>query len=328
MRGDNQPSDYPDRSHRCYPRLNQAKTNLENLTVHRRPVNNHNQIKQITNQVGAILSAENLKSIARKDCPTNVKELIIQIDEGHLPIQEKNKRSFEVLCTVIYRPENIEQIDKHHRQITDKSCAMSAVADELATMKTYALNAAHKQGMTKRTIVTALADGANNCWSVAASLVPHCKKLEPILDWFHIVKKFENVKGALGETFDKALLRAKWRLWHGDAEEALSKLTLLKDNLTDENKLSRLNGLYKYIKGNKDYIVDYGERQRENKTFTSQVAESHIESMINARHKASGKIQWTRNGAHNVLQIRAIIKSEEWDNRWQGAVISALVPAA
>jgi len=37
--------------------------------------------------------------------------------------------------------------------------------------ETYLLNAALKQGMVENTVVTALADGALNCWSVISSLV-------------------------------------------------------------------------------------------------------------------------------------------------------------
>jgi hypothetical protein len=79
-----------------------------------------------------------------------------------------------------------------------------------------------------------------------------------------------------------------------------------------------------YLKRNQSYLVNYEERDKENKTYTSQVAESHIESIINARHKKSGKMQWTREGAHKVLQIRGMIASNEWGNRWQSAVLSAL----
>jgi len=55
-----------------------------------------------------------------------------------------------------------------------------------------------------------------------------------------------------------------------------------------------------------------------------QVAESHIDSVLNARHKKTGKMQWSREGAHNVLQIRAEIISKGWPEQWQGAVLSAL----
>ena len=56
-------------------------------------------------------------------------------------------------------------------------------------------------------------------------------------------------------------------------------------NISDDEKCSKLKGLYNYLKQNQNYIVNYEERKRLGKTFTSQVAESHIEAIINARHK-------------------------------------------
>ena len=146
--------------------------------MHRRPVNNHNQVKQNTNQVGAVLAKDNLDPIGQDECAPAAEDVLVQVDGGHLLSQEKDKRSFEALSAVVYRLESIREIDKHHREIEDKSCVMSALDDELATIKTYILNATHKQGMTPQTKVTALADGANNCWSVISSLAPHCKQIE------------------------------------------------------------------------------------------------------------------------------------------------------
>ena len=39
-------------------------------------------------------------------------------------------------------------------------------------------------------------------------------------------------------------------------------------------------------------------------------------------------MQWTREGAHNVLQIRGMIASNEWENNWQAPVLSALEATA
>jgi hypothetical protein len=66
------------------------------------------------------------------------------------------------------------------------------------------------------------------------------------------------------------------------------------------------------------------ERKQANKPYTSQVAESHVDALINARHKRTKKMQWTREGAHHVLQIRALMASDEWESKGQGAVLSAL----
>lgn len=51
------------------------------------------------------------------------------------------------------------------------------------------------------------------------------------------------------------------------------------------------------------------------------MAESHIDSMINTRHKRKQKRQWTRQGAHNVLQIKAMMASNEWKENWLGVVL-------
>lgn len=306
----------------------EAQTNLEKLTVHRRRVNNHTQIRKITDDVGEVLAEENLKPPNQKDCALPADELIVQLDGGHIPIKDHDKRSFEALSAVIYRRESIRTIDPHHREIERKSCVLSARDDDLATIKTYVLHATRKQGLVQDTEVTALADGANNCWSVILSLEPHCKQLTCILDWFHIGKKFQNVRSAVDDGFIETLERVKWTLWHGKSDEALTKLELLMTNITDPKKRTKLAGLYDYLKRNQDYLVNYEERDQENKTYTSQVAESHIESIINTRHKRSGKMQWTREGAHKVLQIRGVIASNEWGNRWQSAVLSALEVAA
>ena len=78
---------------------------------------------------------------------------------------------------------------------------------------------------------------------------------------------------------------------------------------------------------NQAYLVNYEAREQANQTYTSQVAESHIDSLINARHKRKQKMQWTREGAHNVLQIRAKMESKEWNEQWQDAVLEALIGA-
>jgi len=302
----------------------EAESNLEKLTVHRRSVNNHNKIKLMTTLVGAVLAQENLKPPAVEDCAPEATEVIVQVDGGHIPIKERDKRSFEALLAVVYRPESLLRIDQQHREIESKSCALSAEDDNLTTMKTYLLNAARKQGMVENTKLTALADGALNCWAAILSLAPHCQQLICILDWFHIAMKFQNARSAVAEAFKDALERVKWSLWHGKAESALSQLKMLMMNVKDSKKRSKLEDLYEYLNRNQAYLVNYGQREQQSQTYTSQVAESHIQSIINARYKRSGKMQWTREGAHKVLQIRGLIASNEWGNRWQKPVLTAL----
>ena len=106
------------------------------------------------------------------------------------------------------------------------------------------------------------------------------------------------------------------------------KLAMVRDNVTDEAQKSKMTGLYTYIERNQAYIINYDARATAHKTYTSQVAESHIDSLINVRHKKTGKMQWSRAGADNVLQIRATMASNEWASKWQSTVLSALGAAA
>ncbi len=83
-----------------------------------------------------------------------------------------------------------------------------------------------------------------------------------------------------------------------------------------------------YLQNNLEYLVNYNERKKANKTFTSQIAEAHIDTIINARHKRKQKMQWTREGAHNVLQVRAIIASNKWEEKWLDLVLTTLEKVA
>ena len=50
--------------------------------------------------------------------------------------------------------------------------------------------------------------------------------------------------------------------------------------------------------------------------FTSNLAESTVNTLINERQKGRQKMLWSREGAHNVLQIRAAQRTESWNEDW------------
>jgi hypothetical protein len=63
-------------------------------------------------------------------------------------------------------------------------------------------------------------------------------------------------------------------------------------------------------------------QQWEQLCFPQQAAaEMHI---IADKFTGRKKMQWAREGAHHVLQIRAMMASDEWESVCQGAVLSAL----
>ena len=177
----------------------------------------------------------------------------LQLPFSH-PIKDPDQRSFEVLSGVVYRPSSIEVVDQHHRQISHKSCVISALDDEQTSIKTYLYHAALKQRLTPPTQSPALADGALNCWSVISVLEPHCQTLELIVDWFHIGMRFQTVKNALGDSHADSLEKAKWSLWHGETEKALQKLRFMREAVIDEKHCSKLKGLHDYLQNNRAYL--------------------------------------------------------------------------
>ena len=122
--------------------------------------------------------------------------------------------------------------------------------------------------------------------------------------------------------------QSKTYLWEGNAEQGLELLQQLKTNPNATLLKSKINGIYSYINSNKEYISDYNSKAKNGKPYTSQVAESTVEHLINDRHKRNQKMQWSRTGAHNVLQIRSSMTSGRWDIEWQDAVFEAIKVAA
>jgi len=60
--------------------------------------------------------------------------VVIQIDGGHIPIKDKDKRSFEALSAMLIVQKTSAPLTSII-EIEDKSCALSARDDDLATMK-------------------------------------------------------------------------------------------------------------------------------------------------------------------------------------------------
>ena len=85
----------------------------------------------------------------------------------------------------------------------------------------------------------------------------------------------------------------------------------------DKSLTTKLRKLSTYISNDKDGIVNYAERKNKGLVFTSNLAEYTVNTMINERQKGKQKMLWGREGAYNVLQIRAAQRSGSWSKDWQ-----------
>lgn len=286
-----------------------------------RKINNHDRIRHTIENVGNTIESIHEANVAKSK--QAARELVIQVDGGHVCDKSPQARSFEALTCVVYRPENIIVNAKTgNAEIINKSCAASALDDGQASIKSLALQAAHAQGLSQETVVTALCDGAKNCWNVVDFIQPEAAKVLRILDWFHLSMKFENL--SVSEENKSKVKKIKWHLWRGFPERAIRRLSELLETTESTKERTKIQKLLAYIENNKACIVDYRTRKKNGLIFTSQMAESTVESLINQRCKSKQHMSWTRKGLHSLLQIRAALYGTDWLENWQQYVMSAL----
>ena len=280
-----------------------------------RPINNHSRIQKTINQVGYLLSVIKQEDdwFSSND-PNFSDELILAIDGGYIQSHDADKRSFEALTATVYNPNNLVRKDKNHSEIIDKTVVASAKNDHQISIKRLVKNACKKQGMNLSTKITFLTDGAKNCWSIASVLEGECKEIVKILDWFHIGKKFKNAEHVIPEELKDEYEKSKWCLWQGNVDKALMKLDLIKGKI--DNEKTKIGTLITYIKNNQAYLINYQERDIKGLVYTSQLAESTVNNLINERQKHDKRMQWSREGADAVLQIRSSKQSNDWESDW------------
>ena len=118
----------------------------------------------------------------------------------------------------------------------------------------------------------------------------------------------------------------KWKIWHGKSKEAIERMSKLYMALLNGEYADKLHDLLKYLSSNIEYLVNYELRKASNLPYTSSIIESTIETLVNTRHKKKHKALWSREGAHNVLQIRASLASNKWKNEWNDVKEKFYIP--
>lgn len=304
-----------------------ARDSLNLKACKERKVNSTMTIHGVIETVGKYISDNPNEDLSEVE-PTT--KLIVQVDGGHIKTKDKDSRSFEVLTSVVYKSESVLKSSVQERgKILSKHCAASALDDQQEQIKKLTLASARKQGMTEETELTALCDGAHNCWNVVKYLENYCKSVTYILDWFHIAMRFQNIGSLKDEKLNKLLDSAKWSLWHGNTVLFCTRINELLVQVVTNNKVSKkLNELKRYIVNNESRIVDYNSRKERNIIFSSNIAECTVESLINQRCKGKQHMQWSREGVQTILQIRASAASNDWEKNYQKYILGAYRKAA
>ena len=188
------------------------------------------------------------------------------------------------------------------------------------------------QGMQMNQPVAFLSDGADSLRELQFYLNPQS---EHYLDWFHITMRLtvlgQFAKGlvhadeTLGDALKKQLESIKWYLWHGNVYEALLKIEDCDWDLewTDieypnlGKLIKTLHEFRTYIENNQALIPNYGERWRYGETISTAFVESTINQVVSKRFVKKQQMQWTKEGAHLLLQTRTAVLNGELEKQFQ-----------
>ena len=175
------------------------------------------------------------------------------------------------------------------------------------------------QGLQANQDVTFLTDGGEAVRALTERVTPES---EHVLDWFHITMRLtvlsQYARGvalhdeAKGAELLKALDSIKWLLWHGNLHRALPAVERFEDDVGELEvdypylrKLARTAHEFAvYIRSNIASLINYGERYRAGERISSSLAESTVNAVISKRFAKRQQMQWTRRGAHLLLQTR------------------------
>jgi hypothetical protein len=177
------------------------------------------------------------------------------------------------------------------------------------------------QGMQESQQVVFMSDGGEDVRRVKEYLHPNS---EHLIDWFHITmrltvlqqqtKSLRPEQEEVGTAASKQVESIKHLLWHGNTEEALDRLVnfmmdldLIRKRSPPAEKLAAgVDEFETYIRNNKDFIPNFGERYRQGETISTAFVESTINQVVSRRFVKKQQMAWTLRGAHLLLQTQPI----------------------
>jgi hypothetical protein len=111
----------------------------------------------------------------------------------------------------------------------------------------------------------------------------------------------------------------KWYIWHGNAEQGLERLDECywlcddPDLRYDKRRklVQHLSDMINYIDNNSHLIPNYAEKYRCGETITTAFVESTVNEVVAKRMVKKQQMQWSRRGAHSLLQTRTAVLNGE-----------------
>ncbi|EBM3648095.1 ISKra4 family transposase [Salmonella enterica] len=252
--------------------------------------------------------------------PKPGKPLVVDIDGGYVRDQDDKKRNFEIITGKSFSVGT--PTDTRHFGFVQKG-------DCHPERRLMAHLSA--QGMQANQQIFFLSDGADNLRELQFGMYPESIH---VLDWFHITMRLtvlmqyaKGLQASDPETGSKvlALLESSKRyLWHGNvvaAQEHIDDCIVYCDdpelNYVNLKSLQKqLDEMYTYIRNSQMMIPNYGEMRRYGEPVSTAFVESTINEVIARRMAKKQQMQWSRKGAHYLLQTRTVVLNNELQDKF------------
>jgi hypothetical protein len=255
--------------------------------------------------------------------------LTVGIDGGYVRDWDEKKGHFEVIVgksILAFRRDDEEDIP------SGKCFGFVQTLDEKPKRRLFEV--LKSQGLQMNQQLTFLSDGGDTVRDLQLYLSPEA---EHLLDWFHLAMRLtvmqQTAKGlphtiqdeeatyTLRDPVIRSLERLKWSLWHGNVYKAFQKITDLAmdldvavattDDATARKLLRAVEEFHTYIERNRAFIPNYGERYRHGERISTGFVESTVNQVISKRFCKKQQMQWTKRGAHLLLQMRVKTLNQE-----------------
>jgi hypothetical protein len=254
--------------------------------------------------------------------------LTVGIDGGYVRDWHEKKNHFEVIVG-----KSILAFRRVEEEMPSSKCF--GLVQTLDTKpKRRLFEVLHSQGHQMNQQLTFLSDGGDTVRDLQLYLSPYA---EHLLDWFHLAMRLtvlqQTAKGlpltiqdeeetyTLRDPVVRSLERLKWSLWHGNVYKAFQKITDLAMDLdvavvatgdgTARKLLKAVEEFHTYIERNRAFIPNYGERYRYGERISTGFVESTVNQVISRRFCKKQQMQWTKRGAHLLLQMRVKTLNQE-----------------
>lgn len=236
---------------------------------------------------------------------------VAAVDGGMYRTRDKAEPFKEVKMGVLG---TLEPVPGKHEQIDDKHyvCTLGD-ADDLFTSL---VSSYYRTGLQHADTLVALGDGAPWIWNRMRTLLGPGQEFIPVLDFYHASERLRELSQVVfGEDSEDG--KAWWEKMKTMLKE--SKLSsffkqftrLLKTHGADPKKSESITGQRNYFKQRQDYI-DYAECLRRGFPIGSGIIEGGIRFIAKDRLHRTG-MRWSPEGAADILLLRCIDASQEWD---------------